>query len=560
MKIMVKKFEAYCIGIVFTILFTSSVVPNNVVAQNDDNYFEMTKNIRIMSSIYDNINTYYVDEPAPGDLMKKGIDAMLRSLDPYTVYIPESDIEDYRFMTTGQYGGIGSLIKTKDNHVIISEPYENSPAAKAGLKAGDVLLEIDGKSIVGKSSQEMSPILKGEAGTELKVKYQRGDKINEVVIIREVIQVPDVPYYGMIDEEIGYVNLSSFTSTASLNVGKALNKLKDSSGMKKVIFDLRGNGGGLLHEAVNIVNFFVPKDQLVVSTKGRISELNRDYKTNNSPFDLDMPIVVLVDDHSASASEIVSGTLQDLDRAVIIGMNTYGKGLVQQTKDINFGSKIKLTVAKYYTPSGRCIQKLDYSHRDEKGKVHEIADSLVAVFKTKNGRKVIDGRGVEPDIEISLGMYSKLTAVLVRDDYMFDFATDFERSHPTIAEAKEFALSDEKYMGFIEYLSNKDIKYTTDSEELLEQLKEVAKEEKYFSDAEREFESLLVKLQPSLKNDMVRYKDEIIELLENEIISRYYYQNGRVEASLKKDLYMKEAIRVLKDLAVYTEILSGQSN
>ena len=369
---------------------TSTLISNN----NDDNYFEITKNIRIMASVYDNINTFYVDEPEPGNLMKTGIDAMLRSLDPYTVYIPESDIEDYRFMTTGQYGGIGAMIKSQEPYIVISEPYEDSPTDKAGIIAGDILLEIDGKPVVGKTTKEMSSILKGGAGTILNVKYERDGVTSETTITREVIKVPSVPYYGMIDNEIGYVKLNSFTSAASSDVGKALKYLKDSSGMKKLVFDLRGNGGGLLHESVNIVNFFIAKGKTVVATKGRLTDLNRDYKTLNTSFDEEMPIVVLVDGYSASASEIVSGSLQDLDRAVIIGMTTYGKGLVQQTKDLNFGSKVKLTIAKYYTPSGRCIQKLDYANRDDRGTVSEVADSLIKTFTTKNGREVKDGRGV----------------------------------------------------------------------------------------------------------------------------------------------------------------------
>jgi carboxyl-terminal processing protease len=347
------------------VAFTIPFISTKSVTETDKNYFEITKNIRIMSAVYDKLNAYYVDEPQPGELMKKAIDAMLQSLDPYTVYIPQSNIEDYRYMTTGQYGGIGSLIQSHGEYIVISEPYEGSPAQKAGLKAGDILLEVDGKSVVGKTVSEMSAFLKGGAGTELTVKFKREEEIKTVTFKREEIKVPDVPYYGMIDENIGYVKLNSFTNTASTEVGKALRSLKDSSGMKQLIFDLRGNGGGLLHESVNIVNFFVPKGELIVSTKGRIEEINREYKTTNSPYDLNMPVVVLIDDYSASASEIVSGSLQDLDRAVIIGQTSYGKGLVQQTKDIEFGSMVKLTVAKYYTPSGRCIQKLDYSHKNK---------------------------------------------------------------------------------------------------------------------------------------------------------------------------------------------------
>ena len=534
---------------------TSALISN----KNDDNYFEITKNIRIMASVYDNINTYYVDEPEPGNLMKKGIDAMLRSLDPYTVYIPESDIEDYRFMTTGQYGGIGAMIKTQDSYIVISEPYEDSPTDKAGIIAGDILLEIDGKTVVGKTTKEMSSILKGGAGTILNVKYERGGVTSETAITREVIKIPSVPYYGMIDDEIGYVKLNSFTSTASSDVVKALKYLKDSSGMNKLVFDLRGNGGGLLHESVNIVNFFIPKGTTVVATKGRLTDLNRDYKTVNTPFDEEMPIVVLVDGYSASASEIVSGSLQDLDRAVIIGMTTYGKGLVQQTKDLNFGSKVKLTIAKYYTPSGRCIQKLDYANRDDRGAVSEVADSLIKTFTTKNGREVKDGRGVEPEIKIEPTVYSKLTSVLVFKNYIFNYATDFKRAHTEIAAANTFSLSETDYNNFIAYLGDKEIEYTTDSEEILQELKEVAKDEKYYGSSEVEFNALLAKLKPSLNEDMVRYKDEIIALLENEIVARYYYQNGRVEASLKNDPYMKEAKEVLQNQGRYKSILAGES-
>ena len=548
------------IVLIAAIFISATTVTSTLISdKNDDNYFEITKNIRIMTSVYDNINTFYVDEPEPGNLMKKGIDAMLRSLDPYTVYIPESDIEDYRFMTTGQYGGIGAMIKTQDSYVVISEPYEGSPTDKAGIIAGDILLEIDGKSVAGKTTKEMSAILKGGAGTILKVKYERHGVASETSITREVIKIPSVPYYGMIDEEIGYVKLNSFTSTASREVLKALKYLKDSSGMKKLVFDLRGNGGGLLHESVNIVNFFIGKGNTVVSTKGRLTDLNKDYKTLNTPFDEEMPIVVLVDGYSASASEIVSGSLQDLDRAVIIGMTTYGKGLVQQTKDLNFGSKVKLTIAKYYTPSGRCIQKLDYANRDDKGSVSEVADSLIKTFTTKNGREVKDGRGVEPEIKIEPTVFSKLTSVLVFKNYLFNYATDYKRGHSDIESASTFSLSTSDYNNFIAYLGDKEVEYTMDSEEMLEELKEIAKEEKYYDDSEIEFDALFAKLKPSLKDDMVRYKDEIIELLENEIVSRYYYQNGRVEASLKNDPYMKEAKEVLKNQVRYKSILAGES-
>lgn len=528
-------------------------------AKDDDNYFEITKNLRTMSSVYNVINTYYVDEPQPGKIMKTGIDAMLKSLDPYTVYIPESKIEDYRYMTTGQYGGIGSLIQQKDEYIMISEPYEGFPAQKQGLKAGDLLLEVDGNSVKGKTISDMSDILKGGAGTDLTIKYKRGEEEKQITITREEVKIAEVPYFGMLDDEVGYIKLTSFTNTASKNIGEALRKLRDSSNMKKVVLDLRDNGGGLLHEAVNIVNFWTPKGELVVETKGRIETMSRSYKTQNNSFDEEMPIVVLINENSASASEIVSGSIQDLDRGVVIGRTSYGKGLVQQTKDINFGSKVKVTIAKYYTPSGRCIQKLDYANRDDKGKVAEFSDSLIHVFKTKNGRTVKDGRGVDPDIEIEEETYSKLTAVLVMENYIFDFATSYERTHPSIASSKDFHLTDEEYKTFIEKIKKENkISYTTDSQEMLEQLQEIAKDEQYLQDSKTEFDALLTKLTPDLDSDLRRYKKEILEILENEIISRYYFQKGRVEASLTSDSYIKEALKVLNDEKLYRETLTNQ--
>lgn len=536
------------------VIFTSSRVIND----NDENLFEISKNIRVMSGVYEKLNTYYVDEPIPGELMKIGIDAMLSSLDPYTVYIPQSKIEDYRYMTTGQYGGIGSLIQKHGEYIVISEPYQNSPAAKAGLKAGDVILEVDGESVKGKSVPDMSLYLKGGPGTELTIKYKRGTEVDEVTFKREEIKVPDVPYYGMLDPKTGYVKLNSFTQTASMEVGTAIHNLIDSNQMEQLVFDLRGNGGGLLHEAVNIVNFFVPKGELVVETKGRLSEMNREYKTLNNPIDLKMPVVVLIDDHSASASEIVSGSLQDLDRAVIIGERSYGKGLVQQTKDLEFGSMVKLTVAKYYTPSGRCIQKLDYSNKNFMGEAEEVPDSLIATFKTKNGRIVKDGRGVDPDVEIPAQFLSVLSTELIIGHHVFDFATEYETKHSSIPPAKEFRLSDEEYMDFVNFVKLKDINHTSQSMQVLNELKEVMKDEKYFTDSKEEFDALLVKLTPSLESDLLRYKDELKEILESEIVSRYYYSSGRLENALAQDEYISIALEVLNDSNRYNKILSSE--
>lgn len=540
--------------VVITLMFVST----RPETEQDKDLFEISKNIRLMSGVYDKLNTYYVDEPQPGELMKTGIDAMLKSLDPYTVYIPQSRIEDYRYMTTGQYGGIGSLIQAHGEDIIISEPYLGSPAQKAGLKAGDVIIEVDGINIKGKSVGDMSLFLKGAPNTPLTIKYQRGEEINDVTFNREEIKIPDVPFYGMMDEKTGYVKLNSFTQTASQSVGEAINIMKDSNNMKQLVFDLRGNGGGLLHEAVNIVNFFVPKGELVVFTKGRLEETNRDYKTTNQPFDTEMPVVVLIDDHSASASEIVSGSLQDLDRAVIIGERSYGKGLVQQTKELEFGSMVKLTVAKYYTPSGRCIQKLDYSHRNEFGQVTEVPDSLIAKFKTKNGRVVMDGRGVDPDIEVAPEYLSILTQELITEHHIFNFATAYERSHSSIKPANEYKLSESDYESFLTFIEDKEIDYTSRSKKMLDEVMQTAKEEKYLSHSEKEFDALMEKLTPNLQEDLKRYNAEIAELIENEIVSRYYYSEGRVENALVKDKYLNEALKVLNNSEQYNKILSGK--
>ncbi|MCB9194973.1 MAG: S41 family peptidase [Flavobacteriales bacterium] len=540
-----------------TSISTTVLISTRPATQNDQDLFEISKNIRLMTGVYEKLNTYYVDEPIPGELMKTGIDAMLESLDPYTVYIPESKIEDYRYMTTGQYGGIGSLIQKHGEYIVISEPYENSPALKAGLKAGDVLLEVDGESVIGKTVEDMSLYLKGGPGTELTIKYKRGTEEGSVTFKREEIKIPDVPYYGMLDDKTGYVKLNSFTQTASQEVGMAIHQLKDSSNMTQLVLDLRGNGGGLLHEAVNIVNFFVPKGQLVVETKGRLKEMNREYKTSNTPIDLTMPLVVLIDDHSASASEIVSGSLQDLDRAVIIGERSYGKGLVQQTKDLEFGSMVKLTVAKYYTPSGRCIQKLDYSNKNNNGKAIEVPDSLIATFKTKNGRIVKDGRGVDPDITVPAEFLSKLSTELIIGHHIFDFATNYATKHPSIASAQKFRLTDADYKSFIDFVKLKDVNHTSESKDALEKLEEIAKEEKYFTDAEAEFEALMKKLTPSLESDLLRYKDEITEMLENEIVSRYYYTSGRLQNILSQDEYITISLEILNNSSEYNKILSG---
>jgi len=523
-----------------------------------DNFFEISKNLEIFATLYKELNLYYVDETQPGDLMKTGIDAMLESLDPYTNYITESNIEDYRFMTTGQYGGIGSLIRSIDGEVYISEPYEGSPAQKSGLRAGDKILMIDGVDISDKNQEEISTLLKGQSGTGLKVTYERFDMIEEVELTREEIKIPDVPYYGMLDDKVGYISLNSFTQTASKEVREAFLELKNDHGMEQLVFDLRGNGGGLLREAINIVNFFVPKGQEVVRTKGKISEWDRTHVALSEPLDLEMPLVILVDQGSASASEIVSGAIQDLDRGIVVGNTTFGKGLVQQTKDLQYNSKLKLTVAKYYIPSGRCIQKLDYSHKTDEGAVEEVPDSLLKKFETKSGRVVMDGRGIEPDIKVEDGEIPHVVLSLLTENLFFKYANDYARDRESIADAAAFDLSDEEYDEFVKYLGGKNYSYTTDTEKEFERLVTVAKDEKYYGITEDAFKQMEAAISSKKNNDLEIFRDDIEPILENEIVSRYYYQKGRIKNSLADDPAIDSALMVLADSEKYRQILMPQ--
>lgn len=523
----------------------------------NDEYFEIAKNLSIFNDVYKTVNLEFVDKTQPGELMKTGIDAMLQSLDPYTNYIPESNIEDYRMMQTGQYGGIGSLIKQQGEYIVISEPYDNFPAYKAGLKAGDKILEIDGKSIVGKKSSEVSELLKGTAGTKLTVLIERKNEAKpiEKVLEREVVKIPSVPFYNMLDDKTGYIKLTSFTQTASKEVGEAFDKLRDSNNLQQLILDLRGNGGGLLNEAVKIVNFFVDKGIKVVETKGRYPENNYVYKTTSKPKDKEIPLVVLIDGSSASASEIVAGSLQDLDRAVIVGQQSYGKGLVQQVKDLDYNTKVKVTIAKYYTPSGRCIQRLDYSNRNKSGKGEDISDSLISTFKTNNGREVKDGRGIDPDIEIDEKEYSTLTQKLVIKDVIFDYSTDFYYNNPTIAKPEDFQLNSKEYESFKEYAKSKEFDYETYSSKSYEGLVEIAKKEGFYEDSKEEFKSLKKQLEPNKERDLEKFQEEIKDLLVNEIVSRYYYQEGRMKASLSNDEFIDKGKELLNNKTKYSSIL-----
>ncbi|HNR86360.1 MAG TPA: S41 family peptidase [Taishania sp.] len=517
--------------------------------------FEIIKNMELIDEIYENLDKYYVESPKIGKMSVAGISAMLEDLDPYTVFYPESDIEDYRLMTTGQYGGIGAIIRKIGDYVVIAEPYEGSPAATAGIRAGDKILAIDGRSMQKKNTDEVSSNLKGPKGTTITVEVERPNGAKETVkITRDEIKVPDIPYAGMLNNEVGYIKLTSFTQTASSEVKKNFLSLKEK-GMKKLVFDLRGNGGGLLMEAVHIVNMFVPKGQLVVQTKGRLVEENREYKTVNEPLDLNIPVVVLVDGGSASASEIVSGSLQDLDRAVVVGETSFGKGLVQRTLDLSYGAKMKLTIAKYYTPSGRCVQRLEYYDRNEGAKPEDVPDSLLHVFKTKNGRDVIDGRGIEPDMKVEAPELSRLALMIYANNVLFNYVTDYVKTHPSIAPAEQFRLSDEDYEAFKKYAIQDTFTYSTASEEQLMKMQKTIEKENLMDDAKAEYEALMAKITPSKERDLVKFEAQIRQLIENEIVSRYYFQQGRVQNSFNHDEVLKKGIEVLNNTQQYNTIL-----
>jgi carboxyl-terminal processing protease len=523
-----------------------------------DNYFEVGKNLEIFNELYKDLNIYYVDEISPGDLITTGIDAMLESLDPYTQYIAESDLEDYRIMTTGQYGGIGAVIRRKGDGVMVTEPYEGYPAMKAGIEAGDRILEVDGHDTKGLDTEEVSKLLKGQAGSKVEVVTSRNGAAPVTHELgREEIKIPDVPFKGMIDpaNKVGYIKLNSFTETASQEVRNAFKELKDQ-GAQKMVLDLRGNGGGLLREAINIVNLWVPKGQTVVETKGKIAEWDKTYKTLSEPMDLNMPLVVVVDTGSASASEIVTGALQDLDRAVIVGNRTYGKGLVQQTRDLFYNSKLKVTVAKYYIPSGRCIQKIDYAHHDSTGNAVIKADSTIRAFKTAHGRPVYDGRGILPDIEVKKEMLPKIVGGLYNADLFFDFANQYRWTHDSIAPPERFTVTDDIYQQFLAFVKDTHFEYHTESLDDLDRLVADAKEERYYEHAQEAIDALRAELSPDRAEEFRRFRSDIEEVLKSELVGRYYYQTGRAKALLGSDPAVKEALTVLNGPA-YKEVLDG---
>lgn len=545
------------------LVFLSALIGVAATSANTE-YFEISKNLEIFATLYKELNSYYVDDIDPNEFMQEGIDAMLKSLDPYTNYYSEAEIENYRFETTGKYGGIGSLIKKDDDFIVISEPYENYPADKAGLIAGDKIVSVDGNLVKGKSSSEVSKFLKGEPGTTISVDILRpladgSDQSLTVEITREEVKVKNVPFYGLVQDGIGYIKLGNFTQQASKEVKDAFKALKkDNSELKGLVLDVRGNPGGLLHESVNITNIFIDKSELVVFTKGKVEEWDKEFKTINEPIDTEIPLVVLTNRSSASASEIVSGAIQDLDRGVVIGQKTFGKGLVQTTRKLTYNTQLKVTTAKYYIPSGRCIQAINYAERDKDGAVKRLPDSLKVAFQTKSGRTVYDGGGIDPDILTEVEYLSDITVSLGRKDLFFDFATLYRAKHETLRDGKDFRISATEFDEFVAWLQDKEYDYTTESESLLNEFKEVAEDEDYFEGISTEFEALQTKISHDKKNDLQKQSDEIKRLLENEIVTRYYYREGAIENGFIYDTEVAKAVDILTDPNEYKKILSNQ--
>lgn len=520
---------------------------------------EIVKSLDIYCTLFRELNMFYVDDTPPEKLVTTSINAMLSSLDPYTTFIPEKEMDNFNFQTTGEYGGIGSLIRKSGNQIIIADPYENFPAAKSGLRAGDIIIEVNGKKTEELEISEVSEMLKGVPGTELKVKVKRPytDEILSINLVREKIVINNVPYFGMLNDNTGYIRLSNFTTNASAEVRDAYFDLKKNAGFNKLIIDLRSNPGGLLIEAVRVCNLFIDKGETIVSTKGKVKNWDNEYKTTTEAIDKDIPIVLLTNRGSASASEIVAGAMQDLDRAVILGQRTFGKGLVQTTRPLKYNAKLKVTTAKYYIPSGRCIQALDYSNRNEDGSVGNIPDSLISEYETKNGRLVYDGGGIQPDIEVLPENLSEITLRLYTGNVFFDYATKFRALHDTINPVNDFKLTDNIYADFKKYVSEDEFEYETSSERALKQLIETAKREKYYEHSKEEFSDLEQKLAHNNMQDLETFRSEIQQLLFEEIIGRYYYHTGRIEAQITDDVQLDEAVTLIENPIHVQNILNG---
>jgi carboxyl-terminal processing protease len=527
-----------------------------------DDLFQLSKNLDVFASVYKEVNINYVDDINSSKMIKTGVDAMLDGLDPYTEFVPENEIEDYKLhYVSTQYGGIGAGIFLRNSKVYVSDVFSGFPAAKADIRPGDQLLKINDIALDGKNNDQVSLLLKGAKGANIKLLVKRGTDTNPVEknLVRDEIKQPNVSYSGMVDGNMGYIKLDKFLENSADEVTNALSAIKKNN-PNGIILDLRSNGGGILQEAVKIVNLFVPKDVEVVSQKGKIKEKNFTYNTMSAPMEPNLPLVVLVNNHSASASEIVAGSLQDLDRAIIIGQRSYGKGLVQQTFNLPYNSLVKITIAKYYVPSGRCIQEIDYTHRKDDGSVVKVADSLIHEFKTKNGRSVYDGSGIYPDVFVKQDRFANITQALVGKLFVFDFANNYRNTHPSIEPSKKFSLSDADYADFVKFLDGKNYSYNTASEKMLASLKTEATKEKQFGEIQTEYDALKAKMAASKKNDLQLHKDEIKQVLENEIAGRYYYEKGRYETNFKYDKELAQAVKVMQDKEMIAQILKGEGS
>lgn len=527
-----------------------------------DDYFEMSKQLEIMQSAFRELNLFYVDELAPGELMETGIKAMLAQLDPYTRYFPETKMEDVRFMQTGEYGGVGASIETRDGQTLVVDLLEGEPAAQAGLQLGDVITHVNGRELVGLDQKQIGDLLQGATGTDVRIDIQRPGTQEQLTfdLQRRKVKVPDVPYQGMLSETTGYLALNSFTKTASFEVRKALINLTDSLGAEQVVIDLRGNGGGLLREAIAMVNLFVGKGQEVVSTKGKTPDWNKSYKTRGNALRPDLPLAILVDGKSASASEIVAGTLQDLDRAVVVGSESFGKGLVQQTKKLAYGTRMKVTVAKYYTPSGRCVQRLDYSHRDDEGEVHAMADSTLSTFYTANGREVLEGRGVLPDVEVPQPELSYVLEGLLERGVLFDFAVQHRDALVAPEDAKSFEVSDGTWQSFVGYTQGlTNLPYASKTLEAFTRLESLAKEELLDASNAAALEALRAGLEANVADDLGRHREEIERELAHELVVHLYNTSGEYRHGLAQDPVARRAVAILESNE-YDGILQGPAD